>query len=78
MLIDSNKLKEYYSWWSDEPNKKLFDDIIDRQPEAVVRCMDCKHWDKEDSYCDFFSGSGAYWSDPDDYCSCGERRTNVD
>lgn len=43
MLIDSTKLKEYYSWWSDNENKKLFDDIIDRQPEAVVHCINCKY-----------------------------------
>lgn len=39
MLIDSNKLKEYYSWWSDNEYKKLFDDIIDRQPEAGEKAV---------------------------------------
>ncbi len=39
-LIDADKLKEHYAWWDNE-DKKIFDTIIDLQPEAVVRCKDC-------------------------------------
>ena len=49
----------------------------------VVRCKDCKHWsyisglDKE-PHCTVFCGlnSKAYPTDPDDYCSKGERKDN--
>ena len=74
MLIDSEQLKTYFSWWSDEPNKELFCEIIDRQPEAVVRCKNCVNWINESQECTFFSGSCSYLSSPNDYCSNGVRR----
>ena len=47
----------------------------------VVRCKDCKHWEKETGDCtehptyyDF--GMDWYIYDEDDFCSCGERRTD--
>ena len=48
--------------------------IIDAVP--VVRCKDCKHYDG--LYCWMFDtvgefGSISYDSNPDDYCSRGER-----
>ncbi len=33
-LIDADVLKNHYSWWNDE-NKRLFDEIIDLQPEVT-------------------------------------------
>lgn len=40
----------------------------------LVRCKDCKFWDKESDgerrYC---AASGSYWR-ADEYCSDGERR----
>lgn len=43
---------------------------------SVVRCRDCKHWDNEDDAqrCSY-THNGLHWAKPDDYCSCGERRT---
>lgn len=36
-LIDADMLKEHYSWWGDDnERKKLFDTIIDLQPTVVV------------------------------------------
>ena len=42
----------------------------------VVRCMDCRHRYQKDweMRCPYHSGPVA----PMDYCSCGERRENVD
>ena len=34
--IDVDKLKQHYSWWS-ENDKKDFDDIVNMQPTANVR-----------------------------------------
>ena len=85
MLIDSNKLKEYYSWWSDEPNKKLFDDIIDRQPEAVVHCMDCKYCNVVeenewlDARCTWYREKAIRPPvELTHFCRRGERRTNAE
>ena len=57
---------------------------VSRQPAAdvapVVRCKDCKHYiatglDKEFG-CEIFCGcyDRPYRTEPDDYCSYGERR----
>lgn len=32
-LIDADKLKNHYAWWSNE-EKELFDSIVDSQPTA--------------------------------------------
>lgn len=41
---------------------------------CVVRCKDCKHWEREGTkgICNDLYGYGRYWK-PDDYCSYGER-----
>ena len=84
MLIDSNKLKEHYSWWSDEENKKLFDDIIDRQPEAVVYCADCKYCNVVtenewlDARCTWYRDKSIRPPvELTHFCRRGERRTNA-
>jgi hypothetical protein len=59
--------------------------------EEVVRCKDCKHWHEETSWCTKhshfvgFDGMACHpsqsseWKmfDADDFCSYGERRTDV-
>ena len=45
------------------------------EAEPIVRCRDCKWWDKDNGfddkgYCDLLD---SYWR-PDEYCSDGERR----
>lgn len=42
-LIDADKLKAHYAWWADGSAgavsveyKKIFDDIVDAQPEVKV------------------------------------------
>lgn len=84
MLIDSKKLKEYYSWWSDNENKKLFDDIIDRQPEAVVYCADCKYCNVVtenewlDARCTWYRDKSIRPPvELTHFCRRGERRTNA-
>ena len=49
----------------------------------VVRCKDCKHYvqflqDSKECRCTIFSGcyDRPYPTDPDDFCSYGERRTD--
>lgn len=46
----------------------------------VVRCKDCKHWEKETGSCTehptyYDHGMAWYIYDEDDFCSQGERRT---
>lgn len=84
MLIDSKKLKEYYSWWSDNENKELFDDIIDRQPEAVVYCADCKYCNVVtenewlDARCTWYRDKSIRPPvELTHFCRRGERRTNA-
>ena len=47
--------------------------------EKVVRCKNCKHWEKETKRCsehpdDFNYGFEWFEFDEDDFCSYGERR----
>lgn len=75
-LIDADKLKEHYAWWDNE-DKKIFDTIVDLQPEAVVRCKDCKYFlwwvsnGKEEFDCIRFLDAPPIT--PDFYCAWGER-----
>lgn len=56
--------------------------VIDAQEVdavPVVRCKDCIHYGQEEiAWCDYHSyiaDDGSWFEpDPDDYCSCGERR----
>ena len=43
----------------------------------VVRCKECKHWDKEPDEregCCFGIADGTMLTEPDEFCSRGERR----
>jgi hypothetical protein len=45
----------------------------------VVRCRDCKHWDKEPDEregCCFGIADGTMLTEPDEFCSRGERRAD--
>lgn len=39
---------------------------------SVVRCKECKEWDKNDHEC-YLDRGGLYFPNADDYCSFGER-----
>ena len=41
-IIDADKLKAHYAWWDNE-DKKIFDAIVDLQPDAEKH----GHWTKE-------------------------------
>ena len=53
-----------------------FQQIIDDTPTAdvveVVHCADCKHLVVYDNCCMYFG----HKTNDDDFCSCGERRTD--
>lgn len=75
-LIDSDKLKEHYAWWDNE-QKTIFDTIVDLQPEAVVRCKDCKKYIPcqelpigTSKWCDLFDRATCEMN----YCAWGERK----
>lgn len=70
-LIDADKLKQHYAWWDNE-DKKIFDTIVDLQPEAVVRCKDCIHY-KGLAECDVIGECMG----TDGYCAWGERREDA-
>lgn len=42
-LIDADKLKTHYSWWTDE-TKELFDTIINLQPTIEAELVRHGHW----------------------------------
>jgi hypothetical protein len=49
--------------------------------DEVVRCKDCRRWDKETGFCiehSHFFSHGLCWNmfDGDDFCSYGERKEN--
>jgi len=41
--------------------------------EELIRCKDCKHWDGDD-YETFCSELGIFGTDPNSFCSYGQRR----
>ena len=45
----------------------------------VVRCKDCKHYNKDSLWCGMNSQDRSEWFNwyDDDFCSYGERRTDV-
>lgn len=70
MLIDSEKLKQDIA--KVMPSRIEVNLIVDAQPEAIVRCKDCKHWDADEHDCNIKTGwfaCGADW-----YCADGERK----
>ena len=59
--------------WGDLLDAPLVDAV------KVVRCKDCKHCDPESYHCDHHMGTAAPLKrKPDDFCSYGERKTNVE
>ena len=56
--------------------------VIEHTPEAVVRCKDCIYWDTKDrgtvvAKCSYQSAERyLLYTDADDYCSHGERKTD--
>lgn len=76
-LIDADKLKQHYAWWDNE-DKKIFDTIIDLQPDAVRHGHWINHFDDlfpedssvECSVCHEYEGIMAN----DNYCpNCGAK-----
>ena len=47
-------------------------DIAEAPSIDIVRCKECKEWDKNDHEC-YLDRGGLYFPNPDDYCSYGER-----
>ena len=86
-LIDANRLLRETRFqevrYPHDDLKKDIENAPTVDAVEVVRCKDCKHWsyisglDKEPR-CTVFCGlhSKAYPTDPDDYCSYGERKDN--
>lgn len=58
-LIDADKLKTHYSWWTDE-TKELFDTIINLQPTIEAEPIRHGRWIfSEDRYWKTCPGCGA-------------------
>lgn len=84
-LIDADKafevLSEYYHHRTYIQHDALRE-ALDRVPEAVVRCKDCRYYDKGKNESEEWSECRYYWyvSDfdvsPDCFCSRGERRSD--
>ena len=86
-LIDANALIEDLKWLKsvvNEFSKNEVQDYIDRVETSptvdaveVVRCKDCKYWDKDALWCDInspqLSESHMNWYE-DDFCSAAERK----
>lgn len=75
-LIDADKLKQHYAWWEGgtytmtlDKAKKDFNVIVDVQPEAIVRCENCKHY-ITGGYCDIVNER----YNEDEFCSRGEEK----
>ena len=69
--IDADALMRYGA-----ENQIIYSEDIDNAPSIdIVRCKECKHWHKkgELTYCDKIDYGYGYKAD--DFCSCGERKT---
>ena len=89
-LIDADKLKTIIQEVIEESNFKPFKDILrkmcdilDKSPTVdaveVVRCKDCRHYDKDALWCN--KNSYAFGEEyhnwyADCFCSFGERKDN--
>lgn len=88
-LIDADEafrvLSDYYHHRTEEQHDALHE-ALDRVPEAVVLCKDCKYYDypfsaapqestdaENERWCCLLGMGGAFGKN--DYCSHGERRT---
>ena len=45
--------------------------------ERIVRCGECKHYDRHTSNCEGAQGFARHWN-MEDFCSDGERRTDAE
>ena len=68
---------------SREDIQNFLDNIPTADVVEVIRCKDCQHYIKDYHRCslhleepDQYSAGFIFEMQEDDYCSCGERRTN--
>ena len=54
-----------------EPNAKSSSVTVRHEP--LIRCKECKFWNKREQLCNDLIGFGRSWHE-NDYCSYGERR----
>lgn len=85
-LIDANAV-DYENIMCSQAQLHWLNHIVEKQPTVdavvVVRCKDCKHWVREYEWqrheCSIFNGcyeTSGYKTEPDDFCSYGERKAN--
>ena len=46
--------------------------VIDRIPDAIVRCKDCKHWEPNDETGGYCAVIETVVENPDFFCAAGE------
>ena len=64
--------RSYSTWMGYEIMGSVDDSEVEEDVAEVVRCKDCKYWNKEDVDCVY--GRGLNYPFLDDFCSYGERR----
>ena len=76
-LISSAELINYINKsipnWSEDKETAI--DCIENSPEGIVRCKDCRYWERQKPYITI--GECAMWESAwrsTDYCSEGRRR----
>ncbi len=67
-LISADSLKARFK---DPVTLAFVKEMIDAEPEAIVRCQHCRYYDTDELYC---KGTG-HSTEQNAYCSYGERRT---
>lgn len=83
--IERNDLIKNLNYFAPEHYSVLVNDLITKQPTIdvaeVVRCRDCKYYDKKYHQCklhseepDQYSTGFIFNMQEDDFCSYGERR----
>ena len=84
-LIDANEIEELFYKQVEYGATDLMDAFDDALQDAqtvdaveVVRCKDCKHYDKHELTCELIfnpCATNVAWY-PEDFCSYGERKGN--
>ena len=87
-LIDKDKLLEKLGWLAkneDQFRQSVIGGVMHTiavtptvDAVEVVRCKDCKHYNKDSLWCGMNSRDRAEWFNwyEDDFCSYGERKDN--
>ena len=72
--------RSYSTWMGYEIMGSVDDSVVEEDVVEVVRCKDCEYYEGDECGNPYiFMSDGAHlYTDPDDFCSYGERKDNAE